>query len=217
MQKWMGACDCIITKAGPGTIAEALIRGLPIILNDYIPGQYFILNQQENGNVPYVVGNGANESKTKPVDTNEIRHDVTKDSIESTGERIIKESQTSATPSVILEEDEALKDQLGTMKNTELFVNVVALAILVISAVANICIQMSTGVIFVFWIEHTFIMLLTLLLLAIACSLSLAIPTTKYYLDIKYSEKLKLTNIECSRKKHLSVAEGLGRFKKSIG
>ncbi|XP_010490196.1 PREDICTED: monogalactosyldiacylglycerol synthase 3, chloroplastic, partial [Camelina sativa] len=34
MQKWMGACDCIITKAGPGTIAEALICGLPIILND---------------------------------------------------------------------------------------------------------------------------------------------------------------------------------------
>jgi UDP-N-acetylglucosamine:LPS N-acetylglucosamine transferase len=26
-------------KAGPGTIAEALIRGLPIILNDFIPGQ----------------------------------------------------------------------------------------------------------------------------------------------------------------------------------
>ncbi|KAI3781965.1 hypothetical protein L2E82_11993 [Cichorium intybus] len=52
MQKWMGACDCIITKAGPGTIAEALIRGLPLILNDYIPGQ-------EKGNVPYVVNNGA--------------------------------------------------------------------------------------------------------------------------------------------------------------
>ncbi|XP_009416857.2 probable monogalactosyldiacylglycerol synthase 3, chloroplastic [Musa acuminata AAA Group] len=52
MEKWMGACDCIITKAGPGTIAEALIRGLPIILNDFIPGQ-------EVGNVPYVVNNGA--------------------------------------------------------------------------------------------------------------------------------------------------------------
>ncbi|PKA52649.1 putative monogalactosyldiacylglycerol synthase 3, chloroplastic [Apostasia shenzhenica] len=52
MEKWMGACDCIITKAGPGTIAEALIRGLPIILNDFIPGQ-------EVGNIPYVVDNGA--------------------------------------------------------------------------------------------------------------------------------------------------------------
>ncbi|XP_042505961.1 monogalactosyldiacylglycerol synthase, chloroplastic-like isoform X1 [Macadamia integrifolia] len=39
MEECMGACDCIITKAGPGTIAEAMIRGLPIILNDYIAGQ----------------------------------------------------------------------------------------------------------------------------------------------------------------------------------
>ena len=29
----------LCSQAGPGTIAEALIRGLPIILNDYIPGQ----------------------------------------------------------------------------------------------------------------------------------------------------------------------------------
>ncbi|KAH7307855.1 hypothetical protein KP509_22G080200 [Ceratopteris richardii] len=39
MEEWMAACDCIITKAGPGTIAEALIRGLPLLLNDYIAGQ----------------------------------------------------------------------------------------------------------------------------------------------------------------------------------
>ncbi|OMO90651.1 Drug/metabolite transporter [Corchorus olitorius] len=51
MEECMGACDCIITKAGPGTIAEAMIRGLPIILNGYIAGQ-------EAGNVPYVVENG---------------------------------------------------------------------------------------------------------------------------------------------------------------
>lgn len=62
MEKWMGACDCIITKAGPGTIAEALIRGLPIILNDFIPGQ-------EVGNVPYVVDNGAGVFSQSPKDT----------------------------------------------------------------------------------------------------------------------------------------------------
>ncbi|XP_044470878.1 monogalactosyldiacylglycerol synthase 2, chloroplastic [Mangifera indica] len=62
MEKWMGACDCIITKAGPGTIAEALIRGLPIILNDYIPGQ-------EKGNVPYVVNNGAGVFTRSPKET----------------------------------------------------------------------------------------------------------------------------------------------------
>jgi 1,2-diacylglycerol 3-beta-galactosyltransferase len=52
MEEWMGASDCIITKAGPGTIAEAMIKGLPVILNNFIAGQ-------EVGNVPYVVDNGA--------------------------------------------------------------------------------------------------------------------------------------------------------------
>ncbi|XP_047971768.1 probable monogalactosyldiacylglycerol synthase, chloroplastic [Salvia hispanica] len=59
MEDCMGACDCIITKAGPGTIAEATIRGLPIILNDYIAGQ-------EAGNVPYVVQNGCGKFSKSP-------------------------------------------------------------------------------------------------------------------------------------------------------
>ncbi|XP_059645121.1 monogalactosyldiacylglycerol synthase, chloroplastic [Cornus florida] len=59
MEECMGASDCIITKAGPGTIAEAMIRGLPIILNDYIAGQ-------EVGNVPYVVENGCGKFSKSP-------------------------------------------------------------------------------------------------------------------------------------------------------
>jgi 1,2-diacylglycerol 3-beta-galactosyltransferase len=51
MADYMSACDCIITKAGPGTIAEALICGLPIMLNGFIPCQ-------EAGNVSYVLENG---------------------------------------------------------------------------------------------------------------------------------------------------------------
>jgi 1,2-diacylglycerol 3-beta-galactosyltransferase len=47
----MAACDCIITKAGPGTIAEACALGLPLVLSGYIAGQ-------ESGNVPYVLKNG---------------------------------------------------------------------------------------------------------------------------------------------------------------
>ena len=39
MHDWMMAVDTIITKAGPGTIAEALICGLPILLNGNIPCQ----------------------------------------------------------------------------------------------------------------------------------------------------------------------------------
>lgn len=50
MPELMRASDVIITKAGPGTIAEALACGLPIILSGYVPGQ-------EEGNVDYVVQN----------------------------------------------------------------------------------------------------------------------------------------------------------------
>lgn len=39
VHEWMGAADVIITKAGPGTIAEALISGLPILLNGNVPCQ----------------------------------------------------------------------------------------------------------------------------------------------------------------------------------
>ncbi|KAG2239888.1 hypothetical protein Bca52824_091247 [Brassica carinata] len=65
MEECMGACDCIITKAGPGTIAEAMIRGLPIILNGYIAGQ-------EAGNVPYVVENGCGEFSKSPIEISKI-------------------------------------------------------------------------------------------------------------------------------------------------
>jgi len=47
MDEYMAAADCIVTKAGPGTIAEASTRGLPTLLSSYLPGQ-------EAGNVRYV-------------------------------------------------------------------------------------------------------------------------------------------------------------------
>ena len=40
----------IVTKAGPGTISEALICGLPMVLNAFVPCQ-------EEGNIPYVTDN----------------------------------------------------------------------------------------------------------------------------------------------------------------
>lgn len=52
IHEWMAASDVIITKAGPGTIAEALISGLPVLLNGNIPCQ-------EEGNIPYVLDNKA--------------------------------------------------------------------------------------------------------------------------------------------------------------
>jgi len=50
MPEMMRASDVIITKAGPGTICEALACDLPIILSAYVPGQ-------EEGNVDFVTEN----------------------------------------------------------------------------------------------------------------------------------------------------------------
>ncbi len=50
MPELMHASDVIITKAGPGTICEALACNLPVILSGYVPGQ-------EEGNIDFVVNN----------------------------------------------------------------------------------------------------------------------------------------------------------------
>ena len=56
---YMECADTIVTKAGPGTIAEATIRGLPIMLSSHLPGQ-------EAGNVPFVVDGGFGEYSRSP-------------------------------------------------------------------------------------------------------------------------------------------------------
>lgn len=65
MPDWMAASDCVVTKAGPGTIAEALICGLPILLSGFIPGQ-------EEGNVPFVVDNGVGAYSEDPAEIGAI-------------------------------------------------------------------------------------------------------------------------------------------------
>ncbi len=52
MADWMRAADVVVTKAGPGTIVEALCSGLPLLLTWYIPGQ-------ESGNLEWLVDIGA--------------------------------------------------------------------------------------------------------------------------------------------------------------
>ena len=48
----MSAADLLITKAGPGTLHEAFLAGLPLMLSGAVPGQ-------EEGNVRLVVEGGA--------------------------------------------------------------------------------------------------------------------------------------------------------------
>jgi len=52
MAEWMRCADLLITKAGPGTVAEACATEVPLLLTSYVHGQ-------ERGNVPYVVDLGA--------------------------------------------------------------------------------------------------------------------------------------------------------------
>jgi 1,2-diacylglycerol 3-beta-galactosyltransferase len=56
---WMRAADVLVTKAGPNTLSEAFIAGLPLVLYAAIPGQ-------EEGNIYHVVENGAGVWTPKP-------------------------------------------------------------------------------------------------------------------------------------------------------
>jgi 1,2-diacylglycerol 3-beta-galactosyltransferase len=59
MPDFMRAADFLVTKAGPGTISEALIAGLPMVLYSRLPGQ-------EDGNVKYVVSEKAGVWAPRP-------------------------------------------------------------------------------------------------------------------------------------------------------
>ncbi len=52
MADWLRCADVVVTKAGPGMIAEATCCGAPLILTSQLPGQ-------EQGNAEFVVGAGA--------------------------------------------------------------------------------------------------------------------------------------------------------------
>ena len=52
--EYFRAADLLVTKAGPGTLAEANAAQLPVVVYDYVPGQ-------ERGNVDFVRHNGLGE------------------------------------------------------------------------------------------------------------------------------------------------------------
>jgi len=63
MAEYMAAADVLVSKAGPGTIAEAAAVSLPVMLTSFLPGQ-------EEGNVDFVVDGefGVYISDTNPSD-----------------------------------------------------------------------------------------------------------------------------------------------------
>jgi 1,2-diacylglycerol 3-beta-galactosyltransferase len=52
MADWLRCCDVVVTKAGPGTIAEATCCGAPLLVTSHLPGQ-------ERGNAELVTAAGA--------------------------------------------------------------------------------------------------------------------------------------------------------------
>ncbi|XP_043697144.1 uncharacterized protein LOC122647915 [Telopea speciosissima] len=63
---------------------------------------------------------------------------------------------------------------LGTMGTSERYGNMAALSVMVITMVVNVCIQMRTGVIFAFIVEHIIIMFCILILLLLMWSSAIA-------------------------------------------
>jgi 1,2-diacylglycerol 3-beta-galactosyltransferase len=59
MPELMRAADLVVSKAGPGAIAESLATGLPIIITSYLPGQ-------ETPNVRFVTESGIGVFAPKP-------------------------------------------------------------------------------------------------------------------------------------------------------
>jgi 1,2-diacylglycerol 3-beta-galactosyltransferase len=59
MPDWLAAADVVITKAGSNSLAEALVRGLPTIIFDYVVGQ-------EEGNPEYITQSGAGTFAPRP-------------------------------------------------------------------------------------------------------------------------------------------------------
>jgi len=94
MSDYMECADVMITKAGPGTIAEATIRGVPTMLSSFLPGQ-------EAGNVPFVTKNGFGDYSKDPKEiakrvTNWIQNPQALDSMQRAAKACAAPQATSA-------------------------------------------------------------------------------------------------------------------------
>jgi 1,2-diacylglycerol 3-beta-galactosyltransferase len=111
MPQLMDAADIIVTKAGPATITEAAIAGLPMILMDAIPGQ-------EDGNVTYVVENNAGAWCPQP---EEVAQTVSQWLSEGTAalEQRVENARSIARPEAVWDiVEEVMKwSKHGTIKN----------------------------------------------------------------------------------------------------
>jgi 1,2-diacylglycerol 3-beta-galactosyltransferase len=126
MPQLMDAADIIVTKAGPATICEAAIAGLPMILMDAIPGQ-------EDGNVTHVIEHNAGAWAPNPQQVAKILKEWLSEGKEGLDRRSAN-ARSIARPEAVWEiVDEVMKwakhapiknQERGIWKRTRRFVSV---------------------------------------------------------------------------------------------
>ncbi|GFH48776.1 hypothetical protein CTEN210_05252 [Chaetoceros tenuissimus] len=89
MADFMVAADVLVSKAGPGTIAEAASLGLPVMITSFLPGQ-------EAGNVDIVLDGGFGAFQKNPIKIASILSDwLTNDSLI---DEMSKKSEAAGNP-----------------------------------------------------------------------------------------------------------------------
>jgi 1,2-diacylglycerol 3-beta-galactosyltransferase len=105
MPELMSASDLLVTKAGPGTLAEAFIAGLPVIIFGYTPGQ-------ETANVQYVIDHGAGAFAAEPSEIARIVGEWLEPGNRELG-RVVANAASLARPDAVLVIARRLYGMLG--------------------------------------------------------------------------------------------------------
>ncbi|KAK3014194.1 hypothetical protein RJ639_008695 [Escallonia herrerae] len=104
-----------------------------------------------------------------------------------------------------------LMPSIGPMDNRDILLNVIAVSILVITILVNVCIQLKTHVISTkaYYVakEHVIAMFFMLLLLVILSFSALAVPISKRILEVKYRDMHKRVSTEEPKESNKSSVE----------
>ncbi|KAK2977775.1 hypothetical protein RJ640_029971 [Escallonia rubra] len=106
-----------------------------------------------------------------------------------------------------------LMPSIGPMDNRDILLNVIAVSILVITILVNVCIQLKTREISTYKsyiaTEHVVVMFFMLLLLVILSFSALAVPISKRILELKYRDMHKTVSTEEPKESNQSSVENL--------
>ncbi|CAA2958782.1 Hypothetical predicted protein [Olea europaea subsp. europaea] len=98
---------------------------------------------------------------------------------------------------------------LGSMDDKEIFMNMTALGIFVITLLVNVCIQIHTGVIYSDWMAQALVMFFIIVMFVIMSFSSLVIPTTKKYLEFEFRKIDSLIASEDPQENGMTAIEKL--------